>query len=194
MLCPGAQAPAPMLPIALTKEKNKMNGTLTVKCSGQSGLNSLLTPWGKGQTCNPTGPRQVPQKGSAVSWWSALRTGGGSCPQSGHEQSAHPRSLGPILPSWQSSPPWGHSAFLTDFPTSHMPTHVPNRVILWLFQTREIQTASGMQKEDFLEAAMPQWSPGVYPRWPVPHRGNQRKGLPDGGRLAGPAKAKEKFA
>ena len=67
MLCPGAQAPAPMLPIALMKEKNKMNGTLTVKCSGQSGLTSLLTPWGKGQACHPTGPRQVPQKGSAVS-------------------------------------------------------------------------------------------------------------------------------
>ena len=95
MLCPWAQALAPILPIALKKEKNKMNGTLTVKCSGQSGLNSLLTPWGKCQACSPTGPRQVCQEGSAVSWWSALRTGSGSRPQSGHEHSAHPPGAHP---------------------------------------------------------------------------------------------------
>lgn len=62
MLCSWAQAPAPILPIALTKEKDKMNGTLTVKCLGQSGLNSLLTPWGKARPVAPLGPGRCARK------------------------------------------------------------------------------------------------------------------------------------
>ena len=47
-------------------------------------------------------------------------------------------------------------------------------------------------QEGFLEAAVPQRVP-EYPRWSVPQRGNQRKVLPDRGRLPGPTRAKKEL-